>query len=194
MPLTLEVRVLVFEVKVLDKGIEEVGIVSRVFVRSREPIITVLPLRVVLADIRDVVFVVEAVIFVAKRLVKNPLTELMIFAKILSPVVVPVNFKLERESIVVVAMSPAISEVSRFVEEENDKELLLTVVVPVEEEDTPEIVVVAITPFTFEVKIPFVKSMAFVVATVIEALVNNTPLIVVVPLRIALFTLMLPKL
>jgi hypothetical protein len=157
----------------------------------------------VLADIRDVVFVVEAlrlrvlvveaVIFVAKRLVKNPLTELIIFVKILSPVVVPVNLKLESESMLVVAMSPAISEVRRFVEEENDKELLLTVVVPVEEEDTPEIVVVAITPFTFEVKIPFVKSMAFVVATVIEALVNNTPLIVVVPLRIALFTFMLPE-
>ena len=69
-PLTLEVRVLVFEVKELDKGIEEVGIVRRVFVRSSEPITTVLPFKVVLADTRDVVFVVEAVIFVAKRFVK----------------------------------------------------------------------------------------------------------------------------
>jgi hypothetical protein len=104
MPLTLEVRVLVFEVKVLDKGIEEVGIVSRVFVRSREPIITVLPLRVVLADIRDVVFVVEAlrlkvfvveaVIVVAKRLVKYPVTELIILEIILFAVVVPYRLRL----------------------------------------------------------------------------------------------------
>jgi hypothetical protein len=127
------------------------------------------------------------------RFVKYPVTEFKTFVKILSPVVIPVNLKLERELIVVVATSPAISDVKRFVEEENVKELLLTVVVPVEEDDTPEMLVVATTPFTFEVKIPFVKSIAFVVATVIEAFVSKIPLIVVVPLRTALFTFILPE-
>jgi hypothetical protein len=63
------------------------------------PLIEVVPLRVVLADIREEVFVVEAlrlrvlvveaVIVVAKRLVKYPVTELIILEIILFAVVVP---------------------------------------------------------------------------------------------------------
>ena len=55
---------------VFDIGIEEVGIVREAFVRFRFPVITVLPERVEDADIKLLVFVVEAVIFDAKRFVK----------------------------------------------------------------------------------------------------------------------------
>ncbi len=67
---TLEVRMLLVEDIVFDIGIEEVGIVREAFVRFRFPVITVLPERVEDADIKLLVFVVEAVIFVAKRFVK----------------------------------------------------------------------------------------------------------------------------
>ena len=67
---TLEVRMLLVEDIVFDIGIEEVGIVREAFVRFRFPMITVLPERVEDADIKLLVFVVEAVIFVAKRFVK----------------------------------------------------------------------------------------------------------------------------
>ena len=70
LPFTVEVRVLVAEDNIFDIGIEEVGIVREALVRFRFPVITVLPERVEDPDIKLLVFVVEAVIFVAKRFVK----------------------------------------------------------------------------------------------------------------------------
>jgi phage-related holin len=67
---TLEVNTFALLEIVFDIGIEEVGIVREALVRFRFPVITVLPERVEDPDIKLLVFVVEAVIFVAKRFVK----------------------------------------------------------------------------------------------------------------------------
>jgi hypothetical protein len=79
-PFTADERVFVVEMREFDIGIEEVGIVREALVRFRFPVMTVLPESVVDADKREEVFVVEAlrlrvlvveaVIVVAKRLVK----------------------------------------------------------------------------------------------------------------------------
>jgi hypothetical protein len=160
---------------VLDKGIEEVGIVSRVFVRSREPIITVLPLRVVLADIRDVVFVVEAlrlkvlvveaVIVVAKRLVKYPVTELIILEIILFAVVVPYRLRLLNPLIDDVAVSPFTIDVRRLVEVEYERVLVFTAVV------------VEIIPFILLVRVLLDEESVLSLIILVEA---DMPLTVVV--------------
>jgi hypothetical protein len=77
---TLDVSMFALLEIVFDIGIEEVGIVREALVRFRFPVIVVVPESVVDADKREEVFVVEAlrlrvlvveaVIVVAKRLVK----------------------------------------------------------------------------------------------------------------------------
>jgi hypothetical protein len=82
MPFTFEFIVFPIEERVFDIGIEEVDIETTAFVRFRFPVMIVLPERLVLAEFRDTVFVVEALMLVAKRFVKYPVTVLNKFENI----------------------------------------------------------------------------------------------------------------